>query len=139
MPDATISSGGGGLCGTCTTNHFDAEVYSPSYLFKADGTLAARPVINTLSATTVVVGSQITVTTNSAVTRFSLIRYASNTHTVNTDQRRIPLVPTSAGTNRYTITVPNDAGIAIPGSWMLFALNSAGVPSVAKTVLIKAA
>ena len=139
MPDATVYSGGGGLCGTCTTNHFDAEVYSPSYLFKADGTLAARPVINTLSATTVVVGSQITVTTNSAVTRFSLIRYASNTHTVNTDQRRIPLVPTSAGTNRYTITVPNDAGIAIPGSWMLFALNSAGVPSVAKTVLIKAA
>ena len=139
MPDATVYNGGGGLCGTCTTNHFDAEVYSPSYLFNSDGTFATRPKINTFSATTIAVGSKLTVTTDSAVTSFSLIRYGSATHTVNTDQRRIPLVPLSAGTNTYTLTVPNDSGIAIPGSWMLFALNSAGVPSVAKTILVKSA
>ena len=136
---ATVYNGGGGLCGSCATNHFDAEVYSPSYLFKADGTPATRPKINTVSATSITVGSKITVTTDSAVTSFSLIRYGSATHTVNTDQRRIPLVPLSAGTNTYTLTVPSDAGVAIPGSWMMFAMNSAGVPSIAKTVLIKAA
>ncbi|KAL8794000.1 MAG: hypothetical protein Q9195_003406 [Heterodermia aff. obscurata] len=139
MPDATVYNGGGGLCGTCTTNHFDAEVYSPSYLFNSDGTLATRPKINTVSATAITLGSKLTVTTSSAVTSFSLIRYGSATHTVNTDQRRIPLVPLSGGTNTYTLTMPKDAGIAIPGSWMLFAMNSAGVPSVAKTILVKSA
>ena len=30
MPDATVYNGGGGLCGTCSTNHFDLEyVYRP--------------------------------------------------------------------------------------------------------------
>ena len=62
----------------------------------------------------------------------------SVTHTVNTDQRRIPLIPLSAGTNKYTVTVPNEPGIAIPGYWMVFGMNGAGVPSIAKTVLIKA-
>ena len=137
MPDATVYNGGGGLCGTCTTNHFDAEVYSPPYLFNPDGTLATRPQISSVSATTVTIGAKITVETKSAVTSFSLIRYGSATHSVNIDQRRIPLTPTAAGTNTYTVTVPNDAGIALPGSWMLFALNSAGVPSVATTLLVK--
>ena len=76
MPDATVYNGGGGLCGSCTTNHFDAEVYSPSYLFNTDGSLATRPVITAISATSVTVGSQLTITTNSAVSSFALIRYA---------------------------------------------------------------
>jgi galactose oxidase len=66
----------------------------------------------------------------------SLIRYGSATHTVNTDQRRIPLSPTPAGTNSYKVTVPSDSGIALPGYWMLFAINSNGVPSVASTIKI---
>jgi galactose oxidase len=70
-----------------------------------------------------------------AVNSFSLIRMASTTHTVNTDQRRIALTPTVSGL-KYTIMVPGDAGVALPGYWMLFALDSAGVPSLAKTVLI---
>jgi galactose oxidase len=36
----------------------------------------------------------------------------------------------------YEITVPGDGGIALPGSWMLFAL-AGGVPSVAKTIMMK--
>ena len=136
MPDATVINGGGGLCGTCTTNHFDAEVFSPPYLFNADGSRATRPVITSVSAKTVVVGGSITATTNSAVTSFSLIRYGSSTHTVDTDQRRIALTPITSGMS-YTFKVPSDAGIALPGYWMLFAINSAGVPSVASTILIK--
>jgi galactose oxidase len=132
----TVLSGGGGLCGTCTTNHFDAQIYTPQYLLKADGSRATRPVITSVSATSIGVGGSLTVKTNSAVSSMSLIRYSSATHTVNTDQRRIPLTPKSAGTNTYTVVVPNDPGVALPGYWMLFALNSAGVPSIAKTILI---
>ena len=138
MLDGTVFSAGGGLCGTCNANHLDAQIWSPPYLFNADGTKATRPVINTLSATTVVVGGKITVTMNSAVTSFALMRHGSATHTVNNDQRRIPLAAGSTIIpNTYTITVPSDPGVAIPGYWMLFAFNSAKVPSVAKSILVK--
>ncbi|KAL8723388.1 MAG: hypothetical protein Q9225_000304 [Loekoesia sp. 1 TL-2023] len=137
LPDATVISGGGGLCGSCNTNHPNAQIYSPAYLFNADGSKASRPTVNSVSATSIAPGATITVTTNTAVTKFSLIRYGSGTHSVNTDQRRIPLTPTATSGTTYTLKIPGDSGIALPGSWMLFALNSQGVPSVAKTLLIK--
>lgn len=130
MPDATVFNGGGGLCGGCTTNHFDGQVFSPPYLF----TGTARPVITAISVTSVKVGGTITVTTNGPITAISLIRLGSTTHTVNTDQRRIPF--NVAGGGPYTITVPADPGVALPGYYFVFCLNSAGVPSIAKTLLI---
>lgn len=135
MADGTVFVGGGGLCGACSTNHFDAQVYSPPYLFTSSGSRAVRPVINSLSAPTVKVGATFTATTNTAVTSFALVRYSTTTHTVNTDQRRIAITPTAAGLT-YTLRVPSDPGISLPGYWLVFALNSAGVPSVAKTIRI---
>jgi len=137
MMDGRVFTGGGGLCGACNTNHEDAQIYSPSYLFNSDGSAATRPVIKSLSKTTIAVGGTFTVTTNSAISTWSLIRYGSATHTVDTDQRRVPLSPTSSSETTYGFTLPSDSGIALPGYWMLFALNSAGVPSLAKTVRIK--
>ena len=134
--DGTVINGGGGLCGNCATNHFDAEIFSPPYLFNGDGSRATRPVIESLSTTSVGLGASITVSMDSAVTAFSLIRQGSATHTVDTDQRRIPLTPTSTGTNTYSVTIPGDAGVALPGYWMLFAVNAAGVPSVANVVQV---
>jgi galactose oxidase len=136
MLDGRVFTGGGGLCGGCSTNHPNAEIYSPSYLFNADGTTATRPVISSISASSVVVGNTISITTNSAVTSFSILRFGSATHTVNTDQRRISLSPTTTVGTTYTFSIPNDSGIALPGFWMFFALNSAGVPSVAKVFQI---
>ncbi|KAL8964463.1 MAG: hypothetical protein Q9183_004434 [Haloplaca sp. 2 TL-2023] len=136
LQDASIMVGGGGLCGNCATNHPNAQIYSPAYLFNADGSRAARPTINSISATSVAIGAKITVTMNRAVTSFALVRYGSVTHSVNTDQRRIPLTATASGLS-YTVTVPNDAGVALPGPWMMFAMDSQGVPSIAKTVMIR--
>ena len=138
MPDATIISGGGGLCGNCATNHFDAQIFRPPYLLNADGSPATRPRIAAISATSVKVGATLTAITDTAVSSFSLIRGGSATHTVDTDQRRIPLTPKRTIGNTYNIVVPDDPGVALPGQWMLFAMNAAGVPSLAKTVLIKA-
>ncbi|KAL8961406.1 MAG: hypothetical protein Q9193_002036 [Seirophora villosa] len=137
LPDATVISGGGGLCGGCSTNHPNAQLFSPAYLFNADGSKAARPVISSVSATSVAVGATITVTMNSAVTSWSLVRYASATHSVNTDQRRIPLTPTATSGNTYTLRIPSDSGIALPGPWMLFAMNAQGVSSISKTISIR--
>ncbi|KAL8939590.1 MAG: hypothetical protein Q9216_003270 [Gyalolechia sp. 2 TL-2023] len=139
MPDATVIAGGGGLCGGCNTNHPNAQIYTPAYLFNADGSRASRPTINSISATSVAQGATITVSTNTAVTSFSLVRYGSGTHSVNTDQRRVPLTPTATSGTTYTLTLPNDAGIVLPGAWMVFVMNAQGVPSVAKTITVRPA
>ncbi|KAI1310306.1 hypothetical protein F5Y03DRAFT_35206 [Xylaria venustula] len=137
LPDATVAAGGGGLCGTgCVQNHFDMQVFSPPYLFNADGTRAARPVIRSVSATQVRPGASLTVTTAQSVTSFSLVRFGSVTHTVNTDQRRVPLSVASTSALVSNVTLPTDSGILVPGYWMLFAINSAGVPSVATTIKV---
>jgi galactose oxidase len=136
LPDGRVFTGGGGLCGTgCAANHFDGEIFTPPNLLNPDGTPAARPVITSAPATAAH-GTQITVTTDRAVTGFSLVRFGSTTHTVNTDQRRIGLVPTPAGGGGYQLTIPADPGIAVPGYYMLFALDAHGVPSVAHIVRV---
>lgn len=134
--DGTVFTRGGGLCGGCATNHLDAEIFSPGYLFQSNGTVARRPITNSMSASSAAVGTSLRIITDSPVTKLSLIRYGSTTHTVNTDQRRIPLDAVLTSTTTYTITIPSDPGVALPGYWMLFALNSAGVPSVAKTIKV---
>lgn len=135
LPDATVFTGGGGLCGACSVNHFDAQIYSPAYLFNSDGSRATQPKITSISTTSVKLGGSLTVASDSTITAFSMIRYGSATHTVDTDQRRVALQFTSTGSG-YSMTVPSEAGIALPGYWMLFAINGAGVPSVAKTILV---
>jgi len=135
MLDGRVFTGGGGLCGTCTTNHEDAQIYTPEYLYTTVGTLATRPVI-TASPTGVQIGTNFVITTNTAVTSFSLIKFGSATHSVDTDQRRIVFTPVSTNGLSYTFAMPGDAGIAMPGYWMFFALNAAGVPSLAATIRV---
>ncbi|CAF9932906.1 MAG: hypothetical protein HETSPECPRED_008480 [Heterodermia speciosa] len=143
LPDATVFTAGGGLCygpaDSCTNNHFDAEIFSPPYLFNAtDGSAASRPKLTSVSSLSFPVGTNLTVSSDSEIKQFSLVRFASATHSVNTDQRRIPIQPVGAGqANNYTVAVPSDAGVALPGYWMLFGINGAGVPSVATTVQIR--
>lgn len=136
MLDGRVFTGGGGLCANCATNHADAQIYSPAYLFTSSGAAATRPTITSISPSTLAVGRTLTVVAGSSIASFSLIRYGSATHTVDTDQRRIALTATTTSGTTYTLTIPSDSGIALPGYWMLFGLNSAGVPSIAKTVKI---
>lgn len=137
MLDGRVFTGGGGMCGDCATNHEDAQIYNPPYLFNTDGSLATRPVISAVSSAKFAVGSSFTATTNAANPSFVMIRYGSATHTVDTDQRRITLTSTSNnGAGTYTLKCPSDAGIVLPGYYMLFVLNGSGVPSVATTLQI---
>ncbi|WP_456505127.1 discoidin domain-containing protein [Arthrobacter sp. UYCu723] len=136
LPDGKVFVGGGGLCNTCTTNHLDGEIFTPPYLLNADGSARTRPAIVTAPATAAA-GSTISVTTKSPVTKFSLMRMSTVTHTVNTDQRRIPLTATSVSGNTASLKLPADRGVLVPGTYMLFAMDANGVPSVASTINIK--
>lgn len=146
LPDGTVFVGGGGMCPASqgddlswcdrAKDHFDGEIYSPPYLFTATGAPASRPTISALSATTAAVGSTITVTLQNSLdgATFSLVRMGSATHSINSDQRRVPLTSVkSTGAGKYAIVLPTDSGVLIPGSWYLFAISKEGVPSIAKT------
>ncbi|WP_285503705.1 discoidin domain-containing protein [Actinokineospora sp. NBRC 105648] len=135
LPDGRVFSGGGGLCGTCSTNHFDGQVLTPPTLLNPDGTPRPRPAI-TAAPATAPHGATVDITTDRPVTGFALLRTSSATHSVDNDQRRIPLTPTTLSTTSYRVTVPADPGIALPGHYLLFALDASGVWSPAKTIRI---
>ncbi|GIU57077.1 hypothetical protein NicSoilC12_28260 [Arthrobacter sp. NicSoilC12] len=136
LPDGRVFVGGGGLCTNCTTtNHLDGEIFTPPYLLNADGSASTRPKIVTAPATAKA-GSTIAVTTGAPVTKFSLVRMSTVTHTVNTDQRRIPVAATAVSGNTASLQLPADRGVLVPGTYMLFALDGHGVPSVAATINI---
>ncbi len=136
LPDGRVLSSGGGL-GVGDNNpslHTDLQILSPPYLYAANGSLAVRPVISAAPAT-VSYGQSMRVTTDS-LTSFSLVRVASTTHTVNNDQRRLSLSASTADGKSYTVEVPSNPGWALPGVYMLFAMNADGTPSVAKMITI---
>lgn len=136
LQDATVINCGSGLCTDCSTNHFDCQIFTPPYLLNADGSLKARIAITGVPRSNYP-GDTVTVTTNGAAVSFAMIRYSTTTHTVNTDQRRIPLTPTQTATNTYKITLgPAFIGVVTPGYWMLFAIDAAGTPSKAYTIKI---
>jgi galactose oxidase len=149
LSDGRVFSGGGGLCyiaqvGGSSVNcnklvdHADGQVFSPPYLFNADGSAAARPTISSLSTTTVKVGANlmINVLTSATGLDFVLVRIGSATHSVNSDQRRVPLTSVMGSGTTYTVTLPNDSGILIPAAYYLFVLSDQGVSSVARTVQV---
>ena len=136
LPDGRVFSGGGGLCGNCTTNHLDGQILTPPYLLNGDGTERARPVIAS-APTTTTHGSTITVRTSGSTPKFSLVRTSAVTHSVNADQRRIPLTATTSDGVNYTMQIPGDRGVVLPGYYLLFAMTADGTPSVATFIHIE--
>jgi galactose oxidase len=135
LPNGQVFSGGGGLCGSCKTNHEDGQIYSPPYLFNADGTPAVQPTIAS-APSTATDGQTITVTTGSPVSSFSMVRYGESTHAADDDQRCIPLQIVSSSGDTYQLAIPSDPGVALPGPYMLFAIDSSGTPSVSTTLMV---
>jgi Domain of unknown function (DUF1929)/Ricin-type beta-trefoil lectin domain-like len=133
LPDGRLVAAGG-TCNTCSLEK-NAEIYSPPYLFNPNGTLAARPVINNAPGQ-VNYGQGFSIASSQQnITKVHLIKLGSVTHATNFDQRLVPLRFSVAG-NTLNITAPASGNIAPPGHYMLFTVNSDGVPSVAKIVRI---
>ena len=112
------------------------EIYQPAYLFQSNGTLATRPSITSVPSS-VSYGNQFTVQTPDAANIASavLIRNGTVTHAFGMDQRMVGMSFT-AGSGSLTVTAPPNGNIAPPGYYMLFILNSNGVPSVANSLLL---
>lgn len=140
MTDGRVLAGGGGYNSSGANQpftHQDAQVFTPPYLFDASGALAVRPQI--LSGPGVVeVAADFQLQTDSPVSDFSLIKMSATTHGINTDLRRFKPAFRSVGANTYELSVPANPNVATPGYWMVFAVDSAGVPSEAHVLRITA-
>jgi hypothetical protein len=126
LPDGTVFSAGSDSGDSLQT---DGEIYSPPYLFNG-----ARPTI-TSAPNTLLYGKNVTVQTPDAATITSvvLIHNDAATHADHFDQRLVPLSFT-VGSGQLTVTGPPNGDVAPPGYYMLFIVNSNGVPSIAPIV-----
>ncbi len=133
LPDATVFVVGGNPARGSYEQH--DEIYSPPYLFNSDGTLAARPTITGVTPATLTYGSAFQVQTPDAanISSVVLMRPGAVTHAFDMDQRLVGL-SFIAGSGVLSVTAPANGNIAPPGYYMVFILNSAGVPSVASFV-----
>ena len=141
LPDGRVLSAGGGICGDCNRAGYlakNAEVFTPPYLFKDDGSgeLAPRPQITSAPgvvnyAQPISIGSP----EAASISKVAMVRLGAVTHSVNMEQRYVPLAFSASGGSVVAQT-PANRNIAPPGVYMLFVIDSSGVPSVARMVQI---
>ena len=132
MPDGRVLiAGTGDKPGV--PNDLTAQIFSPPYLFNGP-----RPTI-TSSPATVQYGSNFQVSTPDAasISSVSLIRTAAVTHFFDESARRVSL-PFTVSNGVLNVQAPASGGDAPPGNYMLFIVNSNGVPSVASWVHLPA-
>ncbi len=138
LPDATVWIAGSNPSRGNYESHM--ENYRPAYLYTRDGNnnvvAAIRPTI-TSAPSSIAWGGPFSVSTPDAadISQAVLLRPGSSSHAFDFDQRLVGMSFT-AGSGSLTITGPPNSKIAPPGYYMLFLINSEGVPSVASFVLL---
>jgi PKD domain./Domain of unknown function (DUF1929)./Glyoxal oxidase N-terminus. len=133
LPDATVLLIGGNP--SRGTYEQSIEIYSPPYLFNSNGSAATRPTITGVPSTGIGYGAAFQVQTPDAanISSVVLLRPGAPTHAFDMEQRLVGLSFT-AGSGLLNVVTPPNGNIAPPGFYMLFLLNSAGVPSIARFV-----
>jgi hypothetical protein len=134
LPDGRVLVAGGGRFADSNepTDQLSAEIYSPPYLFKG-----TRPTISSAPGT-IQYAANFIVTTPEAlqIASVALVRLGAVTHAFDQNQRYIPLTFQQAP-GGLTVHSPSSAKLAPPGYYMLFIVNSTGVPSVASIVKLQ--
>jgi hypothetical protein len=112
------------------------EIFSPPYLFKLTEAALSPSARQSLQVRQLFYRQSFGISTENpkAIKQIVLVRPASVTHSVNFEQRRVPLTFSFSRKNQLQATAPVDAAIAPPGYYMMFIIDDKGVPSVAKMV-----
>jgi len=131
LPDASVLVAGGGAPGPLVNLH--AEIYYPPYLYDTSGNFAARPAIVT-APDTIYQGQAFSVGVGTAtISRVTLVKTGSETHSVNMDQRFVEMAFTASSGTLF-VQMPSSATALPPGYYHLFVIDDKGVPSRSKIV-----
>jgi hypothetical protein len=137
LPDATVWVAGSNPERGTYEEHM--EIYSPAYLFTTDGSgnviPAPRPTITTVPLE-IGYGAifKIGAPNSAAVSSVVLVRPGSSSHAFDMEERLVGLSFKKHGATTLNATAPPNGFVAPPGYYMLFLINQAGVPSLAKFV-----
>lgn len=141
LTDGTILSSGGGSPGPVT--NLNAQIYYPGYLFRSDGTRAARPVIDQVGGALPDVfnpGQTFNLSSpdSARIERVTMVKTGAVTHAFNMDQRFVePAFTIDA--NQVRVTLPANPYDTPPGYYMVFIFDDQGTPSKAKMIRINPA
>jgi hypothetical protein len=131
LPDGRVLVSGMGADFGNVPDQKNAEFFSPPYLFKGPRPISQAPA-------QIQYGANFFVGTpdGQSIGSVALIRTGAVTHSFDQSARFVPLsfTPTTGG---LTVTAPANGNLAPPGLYMLFIINSTGVPSIASFVQIK--
>ena len=144
LPDARVMSLGSNP-GNRGSYQPAIEIYTPAYLFDGnDRLITNRPTITGITPASGVIGYgapfSVSYTPASAVISSAvLVRPGSVTHAFDMEQRLIGLCgpspqPACNGAGTLNLTTPPNGNIAPPAYYMLFLLDSNGVPSEAQFI-----
>ncbi|SEU29373.1 galactose oxidase-like domain-containing protein [Stigmatella erecta] len=124
LPDGRVLSAGG-------TGESSAELFEPPYLFKGP-----RPTL-TGAPDELLPGTSFQVSTPEAaqIKKVTLLALGSSTHAFDQNQRLLTLTH-SVSADGLRVSAPESNLLAPPGPYMLFLVNEAGVPSVARRVQV---
>jgi hypothetical protein len=133
LPDGRVLTAGGGrpAASDGDTDHKDAEIFSPPYLFRG-----ARPTV-TSAPSEISFGQTFHVSTpdSSKIAKVSFVRLSSATHGLNMNQLiQFPSFVKAGG--GIDVTAPSSPNTMPPGHYLLFLLNDDGVPSIGRIVRI---
>ncbi|HSV82249.1 MAG TPA: galactose oxidase-like domain-containing protein [Ramlibacter sp.] len=126
LPDGSVLTMGG-------NGQITPEVFKPPYLFKG-----TRPAI-TSTPTVIGYGQSFTVQSDRAtsIAKVTLIRLTSVTHSFNENQR-LNVLSFTSGAGAVQVTAPANGNIAPPGHYLLFLVDTNGVPSIGSIVQLSA-
>jgi hypothetical protein len=132
LPDGRVLSAGGGFPpGPGESNQPNYQLFSPPYLFKGP-----RPTISA-APSEVALNTNFFITTPDAasISKVTMVRLGSVTHSFDQNQRLTHL-NFRQGPGGLHVQFPGGANLTPSGHYMLFLVNSNGVPSVGAIVKI---
>ncbi len=137
LPDGRVLTAGSGSPGPVTST--DAELYSPDYLVSANGQATARPTITAMTRSAVTPGHELNLSVNapSGVSRVTLVKSGSVTHSFDMEQRFVELAFTQTGSQSNTAVsawLPESSAVVTPGYYLLSVIDGNGIPSVSKMI-----
>jgi hypothetical protein len=137
LPDGRVWTAGSNFnCDIGLANReLRIEIFSPPYLFQGP-----RPTITSAPATvTAQAAATFVVQTPQAndIASACLLRCGSVTHAFDADQRYIGLTIQSHTASQLTLVAPPNKNIAPPGFYLLFVVDTDGIPSTGKFVRVQ--
>ena len=131
LPDGRILTAGGDV--------WNAEIFYPPYLFEKDfnnnTVLAKRPQINNISKE-LKRGEEVKVGVSGDISKVTLISTGSTTHAQGSESKFRNLNFNKITENEIQIQLNDNPNNLQNGTYLLFVLNSKGVPSKGKIVFI---